>query len=263
VTPTGDVGALALVLGLVFVATVAITGATLAGWAWRRMTRRADLLLEPALALVGLIGTAATLTFGLLLVWRVPAGTWGEGTSLADPLFVASLLGTVGGHLAVLAWARAVGAPVALTRATPRWMLVGVCAGGCALLLSAAWTETARMFGRPLADQELVSSLLDAEPGAARVVALLFVVAAAPVLEELVFRGYLQTTLSARFGAVVGVLVPGLLFGLFHLADPAVVPALAGVGILLGWVRHASGSVYPAMVGHLVNNVAAMALALA
>ncbi len=251
-----------LLSGVLLAAVVAIACATGAGHLWRRLPRRPDGLVEPALALFGLVATASALTLVLLLAWGVPFSSVRDAPSLGHPAFVASLLGTVGGHLAVLAWARSLGAPVALRRASPRWMLVGVGVGMGALLFSAAWTETARLFGRPMADQALVETVLDAGPGGPRVAAVLFVVGVAPVLEELVFRGYLQTAIAARLGPAVGIGVAAALFGLFHLSDPAVVPVLAVVGALLGWVRHRSGSVYPAMAGHLVNNVAAMAIAL-
>lgn len=261
-TELPSISPVAAVIGALIGAAVAATGATAAAWVWRRWGRR-DPLIETGLAIVGLIGTASVLTVGLLLGWRVPLAVLDDAPTLGHPLFAASLLGTVGGHVAVLAWARGLGSPVALTRPSPRWVLVGVAAGGAALAFSALWSRTAELFGRPLADQALVASLLDASPGPGRVAALLFVVAGAPLLEELVFRGYVQTALAARFGAAVGIGAAATLFGLFHLSDPAVVPILAVIGGLLGWVRHRSGSVWPAMVGHLVNNVAAMAIALA
>lgn len=250
-----------LLAASIMVATVALLSATAAGHLWRRVGGRADGLIEPALALLGLVGTASTLTLGLLLAWHVPLGAQAESISLAHPMFVASLLGTIGGHLAVIAWARSLGAPVALKRPSPHWMLVGVLVGFSAIVFSALWTHTAEAFGRPMADQALVATVLGEGPSGGRLAAVLFVVAVAPVLEELVFRGYLQTALAARLGPAVGIGTAAVLFGLFHLADPAVVPILTAVGALLGWVRHRSGSVYPAMAGHLVNNLAAMALA--
>ncbi|MDP2305301.1 MAG: CPBP family intramembrane metalloprotease [Pseudomonadota bacterium] len=250
-------------LGVAGCAAVAVGAASVAGAAWRIVSRPPDGLLEPLMALVGLIGTASVLTLGLLLLWRVPWGGPDHPPAIGDPLFVASLIGTVGGHLAVLAWARALGAPVALVRTTPRWMFVGVSLGFAGLCASAIWSEAARTFGYPMADQELVATVLDAGPSTGRVATVFFVVAIAPVLEELVFRGYLQTAIGAKLGTGAGIVSVAVLFGLFHVADPAVVPVLTVIGLLLGWVRHKSGSVYPAIAGHLVNNVAAMALALA
>jgi membrane protease YdiL (CAAX protease family) len=249
--------------GVAACVVIAVGAASVAGAAWRIVRRPPGGLLEPLLALVGLVGTASVLTLGLLLLWRVPWGGPDHPPAIGDPLFAASLIGTVGGHLAVLAWARALGAPVAAVRTTPRWMLVGVAAGFAGLCCSAIWSEAASTFGFPMADQELVATVLGAGPSAGRIATVFFVVGIAPVLEELVFRGYLQTAIGAKLGAGIGVVTTALLFGLFHLADPAVVPVLTGIGLLLGWVRHKSGSVYPAMAGHLVNNLAAMALALA
>ncbi len=249
-------------LGVALCVLIAVGCASLAGATWRAVSRPPDGLVEPVLALVGLIGTASVLTLGLLLLWRVPWGGPDAPPSIGDPLFAASLIGTVGGHLAVLAWARALGAPIATVRTSPRWMLVGVGVGFAGLVASVCWTETARTFGYPMADQELVATVLDSNPSAGRIATVFFVVAVAPVLEELVFRGYLQTAIGERLGAGTGVVAAALLFGLFHLADPGVVPVLTAIGLMLGWVRQRSGSVYPAMAGHIVNNVTAMALAL-
>ncbi|MDP2313001.1 MAG: type II CAAX endopeptidase family protein [Pseudomonadota bacterium] len=250
-------------VGVALCVAVAVGAATAAGVAWRGIIRGPNGLAEPALALFGLIVTASVLTMSLLLLWRVPWGGPDDPPAIGDPLFAASLIGTVGGHLAVLAWARALRAPVAMNRPSPRWMLAGVGVGFAGLFTSALWSETARTLGHPMADQELVATVLDAGPSAGRIATVFFVVAVAPVLEELVFRGYLQTAIGARLGATMGIVCAGTLFGFFHIADPAVVPVLTAIGLMLGWVRHRSGSVYPAMAGHLVNNLAAMALALA
>lgn len=250
-----------VVSGAVFSAFVGAVCAWVAGRAWRRFVPRREPLLEAALAVVGLVGTSSVVSVALMISWGAPLGALTDAPTFGHPLFAASLLGTVGGHVAVLAWARALETPLPLVRPGPRWLLVGVGAGAAALLFSATWTRTAELFGRPMADQGLVEALLGAPPGVGRIAALAFVVAAAPLLEELVFRGYLQTALAGRFGAPFAIGASAALFGLFHLSDPAVVPVLAVVGGLLGWVRHASGSVWPAIVAHLVNNVAAMAIA--
>jgi membrane protease YdiL (CAAX protease family) len=215
------------------------------------------------LALIGLIGTASVLTGGLMLAWRVPWVGARSPREIGDPLFAASLIGMVGGHLAVLAWARALGAPLALIRTRTTWMFAGCLVGCAGLLSSAVWSAVATALGHPLADQELVATVLSSEASAGRIATIVFVVAGAPVLEELVFRGYLLTAIRARVGPVAAIASTAVLFGLFHLSDPAVVPVLVVIGVLLGWVRQRSGSVYPAIAAHLVNNVAAMAIALA
>jgi membrane protease YdiL (CAAX protease family) len=71
--------------------------------------------------------------------------------------------------------------------------------------------------------------------------------------EEIFFRGYMQTRLTARIGPAAGIPVVALLFGAAHL-DMVQSPAAAAMGLFLGWVRQRSGSVWPAVAAHIVNN---------
>lgn len=76
---------------------------------------------------------------------------------------------------------------------------------------------------------------------------------AAPVAEELFFRGYVQTRLCRRFGSWAGIFVTAALFGLIH-ADWIHSPSAFLIGLYLGWLVARSGSIVPAIAGHAVNN---------
>jgi membrane protease YdiL (CAAX protease family) len=80
----------------------------------------------------------------------------------------------------------------------------------------------------------------------------------APVLEELVFRGYLQGSLYRYFapGQVILITAFGFtaLHGLYYGNLPALIYVLT-LGLLLGWIRHRTGSVFPGMLGHVLNNL--------
>lgn len=92
---------------------------------------------------------------------------------------------------------------------------------------------------------------------------LAFVVAiGAGIPEELFFRGYVLRRLSVSQGKTVALFVSALLFGLFHF-DPLHAPLAAMMGLALGYVTLKTGSIYPAIVAHLVNNgVAVLAVKL-
>lgn len=85
--------------------------------------------------------------------------------------------------------------------------------------------------------------------------------------EELLFRGYLQQQLAARFAArAVWMGLPALVFTLLHV-NPAAGPAgwaiLAGVGVFAlaaGDLTERSGSLGLAMGWHFVNNCSALLL---
>ncbi|MEM9645464.1 MAG: CPBP family intramembrane glutamic endopeptidase [Planctomycetota bacterium] len=80
--------------------------------------------------------------------------------------------------------------------------------------------------------------------------------------EELLFRGYVQTRLTAVLGknflpsgggAMLGVLIASVVFAVFHW-DFVHVVTVFPIGLFLGWVSYRSGSLVPAMMGHFLNN---------
>jgi uncharacterized protein len=84
------------------------------------------------------------------------------------------------------------------------------------------------------------------------------VAVAAPIVEELLFRGYLQTSLTTRFGAPVAILLASLLFALVHM-QPYAIPALMLIGLTFGYLYHRTGSLKVNIALHVVNNALALA----
>ena len=80
------------------------------------------------------------------------------------------------------------------------------------------------------------------------------------ICEEILFRGYAQRLLEKSWGIWAAIIIGGLLFGLFHIRLTQLIP-LAMIGMLLGWLVWRSGSIYPAMAGHFVNNGGSVLLA--
>lgn len=73
------------------------------------------------------------------------------------------------------------------------------------------------------------------------------------ICEETLFRGYILRVLEKDWGVWGGIIVTGVLFGIFHLRLGQVIP-LASIGIVLAYVAWRSDSIFPAMMGHFVNN---------
>lgn len=81
--------------------------------------------------------------------------------------------------------------------------------------------------------------------------------------EELLFRGYLTQGLGLAGGFWVACLVPSLLFGLLHSANPEVgaygalltLPLYIITGLLLGWITLRSESLELAIGLHVANNL--------
>lgn len=82
---------------------------------------------------------------------------------------------------------------------------------------------------------------------------LLFLTVLPGVFEEIAFRGLLLHGLHRRLHPAALALVVGLVFGFFHVALFRLVPT-AFLGILFAGVTLLSGSIYPAMLWHTLNN---------
>lgn len=76
------------------------------------------------------------------------------------------------------------------------------------------------------------------------------------ISEELFFRGLLQRSFVARFGAPAGIAGAAFVFGLVHMDPPQAIGAMM-TGGFLGWVAWRSGSVLPAIAAHVANNALA------
>ncbi len=82
----------------------------------------------------------------------------------------------------------------------------------------------------------------------------------APFCEEVAFRGYLQGALLTRRRPAAAIALGALLFAVMHL-DPVRFVALVGLGALYGWLAWRSGSIWPAVIAHAVNNTLGVTLA--
>jgi hypothetical protein len=85
---------------------------------------------------------------------------------------------------------------------------------------------------------------------------VLTVSVAAPLGEELFFRGYALPALVRSFGPLAAALVSGAMFSALHL-NWIGFAGLLEIGILLAALRLWSGSVWPSVVCHAANNAVA------
>ncbi len=137
---------------------------------------------------------------------------------------------------------------------------------GAGLLLAAALLLAGlfRALGIDPPTQQVVEGAEEAERIAEKLVIALFIGLVAPVVEELLFRGMLFDALLRRNSVTRTIWISGAVFGLVHLVDPAsyaLVPALIGLGVILGYVRRNSGSLSQPILMHVgFNSVTAIAL---
>jgi len=141
-------------------------------------------------------------------------------------------------------------------------------AAGAALLLGGlqvawflAWLQ-GFLIPVPVEYLEAMAATLRAD-SVGRLLWLLFLAAVVPsVAEEVLFRGVLLSGLRSRLPATAAVVLSGIIFGLFHLTPETAFRFLptAWLGILLGWVVVASGSLPLAVVLHFCNNALILVL---
>jgi membrane protease YdiL (CAAX protease family) len=109
-------------------------------------------------------------------------------------------------------------------------------------------------------EQGLVPEEWDPDRAAPFVANFLVVALAAPIVEELTYRGVGIAVTRDRFGTWPAVAVTALAFGLAHGLVVAL-PILTFFGVVLAVVRLRTESLYPAIVLHAVFNGAALLLA--
>jgi membrane protease YdiL (CAAX protease family) len=88
---------------------------------------------------------------------------------------------------------------------------------------------------------------------------VLLIVFAAPISEEVCFRGMLFGGLRERLPRVAAALICGLIFGGLHaLTGVSAVPPLIVFGFLLALLYEKTGSIVPGILLHMLNNTFAL-----
>lgn len=162
------------------------------------------------------------------------------------------VVGLVGFAAAALFRIRSWGA-FAVRRTTWRWLTLGLVGGLVAFLLKGLLNTAVVSVVGSNADPQ--AEYYDAAGGGLLPLALTFVLLAVltPIGEEFFFRGVVTNALL-RYGPVVGVLSSSLVFALFHGINLALPSALV-VGVIAAELMRRSGSIWPAVAVHTVNNL--------
>lgn len=207
-------------------------------------------------AVLGLIvDLPATLLFGVSITKNhTPPGIELTDTIVQDVAFVLAAVYSahIGGRV-VRAWQFGLRPPGMGWRR----------AGGLVVLLLVAFIALSAIWAAVFKPEE--EALLK-QLGANETTSLLLLSAAltcvvAPICEEFLFRGYIFTALRSWRGTWPAAVITGLIFGAVHAGSaPALdlVP-LAGLGFGLCLLYRYSGSLYPCIAAHSLNNSIAFA----
>ncbi|MGH3137732.1 MAG: lysostaphin resistance A-like protein [Gaiellaceae bacterium] len=140
----------------------------------------------------------------------------------------------------------------------PRSLGLAVLALLAIYLAAVAYDQVLSVLGdwNPTEEQGLVPDRWDSSRAGAFVAFFLVVTLVAPAVEELSYRG-LGLSLLTPYGVGLAILVTGVLFGAAHGLIVAL-PVLAIFGIVVGWLRVRTNSIYPPMLLHATFNGTAL-----
>lgn len=131
------------------------------------------------------------------------------------------------------------------------------------LLVTAVMWPLARLFPGafdPERVAERADDLVSSASGGWMVVLAGVVVVGAPLVEEIVYRGWLQPRLGTAWGNAVGLGVVAVLFAAIHL-QPVEFPGLLAFAVVLGLTRARSGRLGLPVVTHAAFNATGLLLA--
>ena len=145
-------------------------------------------------------------------------------------------------------------------RRSPFWPTVGWAALGLFSFYVLAAIYTAIV--QPDAEQTVAQDL-GADQGTFGMIAAGFmVICVAPVAEEFFFRGFFYRALRSRYSVLGAALIDGILFGAIHWDFSTtdgllIIPPLAALGFMFCLVYERTGSIYPVVALHALNNAIA------
>ena len=213
-----------------------------------------------------LVALAGTILFGAVLGLAATA----VGAEPEDDSPALVVVGTLAQGIAFVATAIFFASRVARPRAwhfglreTSFWPALGWAALGVA-----SFYLTTAIYGalvRPDAEQGTVEALGADQGTFGLIVAGLMVILVAPVVEEFFFRGFFYRALRSRFSVIAAATANGLLFGVIHYNFEGaeallLVPPLALLGFVYCLVYEQTGSLYPVIAMHALNNAVAYAV---
>jgi membrane protease YdiL (CAAX protease family) len=203
------------------------------------------------------VGVGAGIVSALMLMPALAVTTWGFGVDTDDSLPVVELLATLFQDLGWVIAAIVLAGLVCRPRAwhfgfsRPRlgpavgWSLVAILAY---VALTLAYTLILQPdSGDPIQTGDRYGTLIGS---------CVIIIVVAPLTEEIFFRGFLYRILRGRMGLWPALVINGALFGAIHLTSggPLAVALIAPLGFLLCLIYERSGSLYPCIALHALNN---------
>ncbi len=173
-----------------------------------------------------------------------------DETAVVTAQFAIGIIDAVIAIAWAVAFRRELG-PILRRFAAPRWYAAGV---GLALVTFVVASAAVFLLTRVVGVEEIFYTDDFFDAGFGWTTVILLVCVQPGVIEELAFRGVIQTSLMRVLGTYESVFVSALMFGILHLSIPSM-PHLFLIGVVLGWMRVKTGSLYPGMLMHFTHNL--------
>ena len=126
----------------------------------------------------------------------------------------------------------------------------------CSLGFAQVYTMAAMAFGWDfLMPPEIPDGLL--LPGGWVVFSALALAVWTPIAEEVFFRGFVLRGLANRWGMTPALVISAAVFAALHLAPALLLPVFV-TGLLLGFLYHRTGSLWPCIAVHAAQNLVAV-----
>jgi membrane protease YdiL (CAAX protease family) len=201
---------------------------------------------------------AASLVFGLIVVAfdseveSLAAGIAIQALLAGSLVFGAFLFASPGLHSLASRAALGLRPPVrkAIWLSVVTYFGYLACAIVIALLLAPEQEDIARDLG---SDEGVLGT----------VIAGFLIVVVAPLTEEVFFRGFFFPGLRRGMAVVLAALISSAIWGLLHYTGPGtwgVVVQITVFGLWLSWLYAKTGSIYPTIAVHVVNNAVAFTI---
>ncbi len=130
----------------------------------------------------------------------------------------------------------------------------------CLAVLLPAADVTSYLSGQPIVPDFVRNLYLTARSSGSLWLLAIALVVAAPLAEELVFRGFMFRGLaSSRVGVLGAILIPSVIWALMHVQySPFYILHIFIIGVVLGWLRWRSGSTTLTLILHGIINLVAL-----
>ena len=139
-------------------------------------------------------------------------------------------------------------------------ILLAVAGLAGSLVLTGLYTGLVRWLDAgPLTPPEIGAEIVF--PGMAAAMTFLALAVWTPVTEEIFFRGFIFAGLVPRLGPWWSMAVSAAIFSAFHL-NLGVVAPIFGTGLILAWLYHRTGSLWPGIAAHAGQNALALSVAM-